>query len=608
MTADMVFVFALLGVTIVLFFSDKLRLDVIAVMVVLALMVSGVLSPREALAGFADPVVVMIAGLFVLGEGLLRTGVAHGLGQWVTRTAGNGEGMLVALLMLAVAGLSAFMSSTGAVAIFIPVVLSVCARIGTAPSRLLLPVAFASLIGGMLTLIGTPPNLIVAEELSRNGQEPFGFFDFTPIGLVVLAVAIGYVLVAGGRLLPGGDRSQGASRNRLSLRDLVAAYNMAGRLHRLHIPAHAAVAGRTLVEADWRDRYDLTVVAVERPGDRAERYVPAARHTRLTPGLDVYAVGPADAVARAVADDGLIRAELDEPTARTLVQDLGLIEVVVPPRSVLVGRTLAGVRFRDHHRLTALAMSRRGQPDSDRVAERRLDAGDTLLLSGSWADIRQIASEPADLVPVTLPAEMDEVAPARQRAPVAILIVLAMLTVMTFGVLANVATVLLAALAMVLTRCVSMKQAYAAINWESVVLIAGMLPMATALDRTGAIDLIVTGLVDSLGAAGPLAMAVGLFLLTSILSQFISNTATTVLMAPIAIGAAAQLAVSPYPLLMTVALAASTAFSTPVASPVNTLVLGPGGYRFNDFVRAGVPLQLLAMAVTLVLVPVLFPF
>ena len=603
----MLFVFGLLAVTIGLFLSDKLRLDVIAVAVMLTLMLSGLLTPAEALAGFADPVVIMIAGLFVLGEGLLRTGVAHGIGEWVTRAAGDGEGRLVALLMLAVAGLSAFMSSTGAVAIFIPVVLSLCARTGLAPSGLLMPIAFASLIGGMLTLIGTPPNLIVSGELGRGGFAPFAFFDFTPIGLIILGIAVGYVLLVRRRLLPGGDRARAAPQNRLSLNELVDAYHLAGRLQRLRVLPGASVAGQTLAEAKLRTRYGVIVVAVDPVVGRANGVEPALAHTVLSADAIVYALGASDAITRAAREAGLAHEPPDAGSSRALAQELGVVEIVVPPRSGLIGRTITQTRFRDRHRLTALALSRHGRARGEGAADQVLQPGDTLLMSGAWKHIRRATAERGEFLVVSLPAEIDEVAPNRRRAPAAILVVLAMLTIMTAGLLPNVTTVLLAALAMVLARCVSMKEAYAAINWESLVLIAGMLPMATALQRTGGIELIVDGLVGSLGALGPVALMTGLFVLTSVLSQFISNTATTVLMAPIALGAAAELAVSPYPLLMTVALAASTAFATPVASPVNTLVLGPGGYRFKDFVRLGVPLQLLAMIATLLLVPIVFP-
>ena len=623
----MLFVFALLAITIALFVSDRLRLDIVAILVILALSLSGALTPAQALSGFGATVVIMIAALFVLGEGLQRTGVARSVGKFVTRIAGGNEAQLMVLLMLATAILSAFMSSTGAVAIFIPVVLSICANAGLAPSRLLLPMAFGALIGGMLTLIGTPPNLIVSEALADHGLESFGFFDFTPVGVLVLIVAIVYCLLVAPRLLRSATEAR--PQRRLSLRDLVDAYGLSTRLHRLRIPPDAKVAGQTLAEALLRTRYDLAVVAAERPpGWGDDRYEPAVAHLRLTPGSHIYALASPDTVATVVAREGLLVAEPDAPDAvgqdgagpdaagpdeagqgGALARDLGLTEVVVPPRSPLVGKTLKESGFRDRTRLTPVGLSRAGTAIVDGVNTLPLAAGDTVLLSGAWRDIRRAADgHGAEILPLTAPAEMDDVAENGHRAPIALVVVLAMLVSLTLGLTAAVTTVILAALAMVATGCVSMKQAYGAINWESIVLIAGMLPMATALEQTGGIDLIVTGLVDTLGAWGLIAIMTGLFVLTSLLSQVISNTATSVLMSPIGIGAAQGLEVSPYPLLMTIAIAASTAFSTPVASPVNTLVLGPGGYRFNDFVRMGVPLQVLALVVTLIAVPLLFPF
>jgi di/tricarboxylate transporter len=277
------------------------------------------------------------------------------------------------------------------------------------------------------------------------------------------------------------------------------------------------------------------------------------------------------------------------------------------PRSELIGRTLRDARFRERHGLTVLGILRKGQPLRDNLTQTPLAFGDSLLMGGGWRQIDLLQQEKKNFMVLNLPREMDEVAPSRSRAPWALTIMLGMLALMTFNIVPSVTAVLLAALAMGATGCIGMKNAYNSINWESLVLIAGMLPMATALEKTGGLELIVNGLVTSLGELGPIALMAGLFVLTSVFSQFISNTATTVLVAPIAVGAAAGLGISPYPLLMTVAIAASTAFATPVASPVNTLVLGPGGYRFNDFVKVGVPLQLLAMVITLLAVPVLFP-
>jgi len=607
MTGEILFVLALLLITIVLFVSDRLRLDVIAVMVILALSLSGILTPAEAVAGFGNTVVLLIAGLFVVGEGLFRTGIAFALGNWMSRVAGTGETRLLVLLMLVVAGLSAFMSSTGAVAIFIPVALNLAARAGINPSRLLLPMAYASLIGGMLTLIGTPPNLVVSTQLNQYGLAPFNFFSFTPIGLLVLAVGVVYLLTIGQRLLPTGRGAQQAGQRRLSIEDLIHAYHQEDRLHGLRIPAHAVLRGQTVAEALLRSRYGVTVLGLERRHRGHLNLTPALAGSRYREDDLLYVMGRPLDIQRLAEAEGLERARLDAHQLQQAAQEFGLVEVLVGPRSPLVNRTLKEARFRDNYNLNVLGLLRRGETVDDTLNEIRLAPGDCLLLGGGWRQIRQLQQSQDDFLVLSLPRELDEIAPNRRHAPRALLILAGLLVVMGLNLLPAVSAVLLAALAMVLAGCLSMNRAYGAINWQSLVLIAGMLPMATALEKTGAVTLIVDGLVGSIGALGPTALMAGLFLLTSVFSQFISNTATTVLVAPIAIGAAQGLALSPYPFMMTVAIAASTAFATPVASPVNTLVLGPGGYRFNDFVKVGVPLQCLSLIVTLLAVPVFFP-
>ena len=607
MTAEILFVFGLLLVTIILFASGLFRLDVVAVMVILALILSGLLTPGEALAGFGDPVVLLIAGLFVVGEGLFRTGVAYSIGNWLMSVAGTDENRLLVLLMLVVAGLSAFMSSTGAVAIFIPVALNLAAKAGTSPSRLMMPLAFASLIGGMLTLIGTPPNLVVSTQLTREGLESFGFFSFTPIGLLVLLVGIAYIMLFGRRLLPREDEVEGAGKDRLSLRDLAEIYNITNQLCRLRIWAGSPLEGKTVGQALLRTRYGVTVLGIERQQRRARSVKPALIATEFRAGDIIYAFGTDEEVDRLVKAEELERLEIREGQGKIMAQKLGLVEVLLAPRSELVGKTLSEARFRERYGLSVLAVLRQGEPLNKELVETPLAFGDSLLMGGSWTQIDLLQGKQKDFLVLNLPREMSEVAPNRRKAPWALAVTLGMMLLMTFKLVDAVTAVLLAALAMVLVGCVSMKDAYRSVNWESLVLIAGMLPMATVLEKTGGVEVIVTGLTESLGEFGPIALMAGLFVITSLFSQFISNTATTVLVAPIAVGAAMEAGVSPYPFLMTVALAASTAFSTPVASPVNTLVLGPGGYRFIDFVKVGVPLQILAMAITLLVVPLLFP-
>jgi di/tricarboxylate transporter len=603
MSGDMLFVFGLLLVTIILFVSDRVRLDIVAVSVILVLMLSGLLTPGEALAGFGDPVVLLIAGLFVVGEGLYRTGMAFAVGDWLMRVAGTNELRLLVMLMLVVAGLSAFMSSTGAVAIFIPIVLSLAAKAGISPSRLLLPIALASLMGGMLTLIGTPPNLVVSTQLERVGLEPFGFFSFTPIGLLVLAVGIGYMLIVGRHLLPSRVTEKESQRARHSLRDLAEDYGIRGQIRRLRLDTDSPLVGLTIEQAMLLTRYQAMVVGIEHEG----LLTPAHSNTKLESG-DFLLVGGTDAALISLrADERLTEVPLEEYHFQVVTKELGLAEVLLTPNSELTGRSLVEANFRSHHDLIVLGVQRMGKPLEGELARTPLAFGDSLLVAGGWRDINRLQEGHEDFLVLNLPKEMDEIAPNRSKATHALLILAVMLVLMAFKLVPSVTAVLLAALAMVVVGCVNMNNAYQSLNAQSLVLIAGMLPMATALEKTGGITLIADGLITSLGDFGPFALMAGLFVLTSVFSQFISNTATTVLVAPIAVAAATGLGVSAYPILMTVAIAASTAFATPVASPVNTLVLGPGGYRFNDFVKVGVPLQILAMIVTLLAVPVLFP-
>ncbi|MBK7326458.1 MAG: SLC13 family permease [Propionivibrio sp.] len=609
MTGDILLVLGLLLATILLFASDRLRMDFVAILVLLALMMSGLLAPKEALAGFGDPLVVLIAGLFVIGEGLFRTGVAFAIGNWLLGVAGNSETRLLVLLMLVVAGLSAFMSNTGAVAVFIPVALNLSTKANVPANRLLMPMAFAGSLGGMLTLIGTPPNLVVSNLLSREGMTPFNFFSFTPVGLLILVVTIIFIVLIGRFLLPKDGGPKGNAQDRLSLEDLISAYGVKDQLFRLCIESDSPLVGQTLGQVQLRTRFDVIVIGLERQSRGKPVVMPALIQTEYRAGDIIYLAGTEQRVAELLRTlAGMRRLTFEAQQKQIVAQELGLAEVLLTPRSRLVGQTIKDAHFRERYGLSVLGILRMGQPMRGDFLATRLDFGDSLLVGGGWRHIDLLQAEQTDFSVLTIPREMDEVAPYRERAPWALAIVAGMLGLMTFDILPSVTAVLLAGLAMVLARCVTMEEAYKSINWQSIILIAGMLPMATALNKTGALELIVTGLVESLGTLGPIALMAGLFVLTSVFSQFISNTATAVLVAPIALGAATSMELSPYPFLMAVALAASTAFSTPMASPVNTLVLGPGGYRFNDFVKMGVPLQLLAMALTLLVVPLIFPF
>ncbi len=608
MTSDALFVFGVLAVAVVLFATDRLRPDVVALLVIVALSLGDILPVSVAVAGFGDSVVVLVAGLFVVGEGLVRTGIANQVGNWLTRMAGASEARLLVLLMVTVAGLGAFMSSTGVVAIFIPVVLGIANRTGIAPGRLMMPLAFAALLSGMLTLIATPPNLMVNDALRTAGLEPFGFLGITPIGLLALGLGIAYMWSIGARLLPVSPPGPGSIGRRQTLQELGSSYNLLGQSHRLRIEADSPLAGQTVAEARLRSRYGVTLVGVERQRPFGDKVAPALAATELHPGDVCYLAGPTDAVAAVAMAECLTRLPVEDGQRQDLIKELGMAEVLLAPDSELIGQTLRQTAFRSRYDLSVLGIRRRGRPLPGNLIDEKLASGDVLLVAGGWKQIGLLRNDPRHFLILDLPAEFAEVAPAHRRAPFALLILLAMVVIMTFGLLPNTVTVLLAALAMGLFRCLRLEDAYRSINWPSLVVIAGMLPLAKALEQTGGMSLLANGLVASVGAFGPLALLAAVFLLTALVGLFLSNTATAVLMAPVAIAAAQHSGISPYPLAMGVAIAASAAFATPVSSPVNTLVLAPGGYRFNDFVRVGLPLILLVMAITLLVVPLLLPF
>jgi di/tricarboxylate transporter len=609
MNHELLWVLGLLCVVVVLFIINRPRMDVVALLVILVLPLSGILSVEQALAGFSDPNVVLIAALFVIGEGLVRTGIALRIGEWMSERAGNSEARLLVLLMLAVAGLGSVMSSTGVVAIFIPVVLSIAARLKLSPSRLMMPLSFAGLISGMLSLVATPPNVVVHSELVRHGQVGFSFFSFTPFGLVVLVLGIGYMLLTR-HWLKGEVRKDGRTETRRTLLDLVLDYKLSGRERRLRIRPHSPLIDHTLGELALRTRHGANVIGIERQHKFTTRVISADSATLLQQGdillLDLFA--NRDDLRNLCQTMRLEPLHFKAAYFIDQSQELGMAEVSLPPGSQLIGKSILELAFRTRYDLNVVGLRRDQLAIDEQLVEEKLRMGDTLLVVGPWKAVRQLQAKPRDFLVLSLPAEVDQVAPARTKAPLALLSLAVMVALMVSGLVPNVLAALIGCLLMGAGRCIDMNSAYRAIHWQSLVLIVGMLPFALALQKTGGIDWVVSGLVNVLGGAGPQAMLACLFALTAVIGLFISNTATAVLMAPVAVSTAQQLGLSPSPFAMTVALAASAAFMTPVSSPVNTLVLGPGQYRFADFVKVGVPFTLLVMAVTVVMVPWLFGF
>lgn len=610
MNGELIWVLSLLAIAVVLFATGKVRMDAIALMVIVAFVLSGTLTLTEAFSGFSDPNVILIAALFIIGDGLVRTGVATKMGAWLVSVAGNSETKMLIYLMLTVAGLGAFMSSTGVVAIFIPVVLSVSARMNTSPSRLMMPLSFAGLISGMMTLVATPPNLVVNSELLREGLHGFSFFSVTPIGLVVLILGIVYMLAVRFMLNTDNGESARDGRKRSTFRDLIREYHLTGRARRLAIRPGSPMIGQRLDDLKLRERYCANVIGVER-WRRFRRVIVNVNGVSEFRARDVLLIDMS-------ASDVDLRQFCGEQMLEPMVLrgeyfadqalDVGMAEVALIPDSEMIGKTVREIAFRTRFGLNIVGMKRDGKAMDGSVVDEPLQLGDILLVVGNWRQIALLAKRGRDFVVLNMPVEVDDASPAHSQAPHAIFCLVLMVALMLTDEIPNPIAAIIACLLMGKFRCINAESAYKAIHWPSIILIVGMMPFALALQKTGGVDLVVKGLMDVAGGEGPYLMLGCLFVMCAAIGLFISNTATAVLMAPIALAAAKSMGVSPYPFAMVVAMAASAAFMTPVSSPVNTLVLGPGKYSFSDFVKIGVPFTVLVMVVCVLLIPVLFPF
>jgi di/tricarboxylate transporter len=510
--------------------------------------------------------------------------------------------------MLAVGFLGSVMSSTGVVAIFIPVVLRIASRSGIAASQLMMPMAYAALISGMMTLVATSPNLVINYEVVRSGAEGFNFFDFTPFGVPILLIGTLYMLVARRWLPAQAPQGRGGSR-RPKLRHLVERYRLAEREYRVRVRSDSPLLGRPLGGMDLPSEIGVKVLLIERGRGRARRVLPRTPETVLQPGdILLIDMDRPDADVEALARE--YRVDLLPRTGTyfaDLSQQMGLVEVMLPYESELVGKTVGEAEQLALSDLSVVGLRRGRKAQEPRhLRNQVLKAGDTLLLAGRWKTIRALQSGGQNLVVLNLPREYDEVLPAGRKAPYAVFTLGVVVTLMATGWVPNVQAALIGCLLMGLFRCIDLEQAYRAIQWKGLIMIVGMLPFALALDRTGGVDLAANAVVALVGEAGPYAILALLYLVTVVLGLFIVNTANAVLLIPIALAVAEELQASPYPFAMIVALGASSAFMTPI-SPINTLVTTAGNYGFADFIRVGLPLTLIVMVVSVLLVPWLLP-
>lgn len=628
----MIITILILVLSAVFFAMGRVRSDVVALCALTLLIVFQILTPEEALSGFSNNVVIMMVGLFVVGGAIFQTGLAKMIGSKMIRLAGKSELKLFILVMLVTAGIGAFVSNTGTVALMLPIVVSMATGAGMNPSRLLMPLAFASSMGGMMTLIGTPPNLVIQDTLTQAGYTPLSFFSFTPVGIV--CVLVGLVLLIPLSKVFLSKKGEAADEQRTggkSLKELVNEYQLAENLFRLKVAENSPGIGKTVMELNVYGRYGLTILEVRRvSNDRKKPFFKSvsqklgAPDTLLLSGDILYVTGAFSHMERFAEEYSLEVLDLDlsAPDGEAVSHrkgannslefyEIGIAELVLMPTSSLENRAVKDSGFREKYGVNVLGIQRRKEYFLLDLKDRKLHAGDVLLVQGTWENIGRLSQEQSEWVVLGQPLQEAAKVTLDYKAPVAAGIMVLMVVTMMFDFIpiAPVTAVIIAALLMVLTGCIrNVEAAYKTINWESIVLIAGMLPMSLALEKTGASAWVSQSLVTGLGAYGPVAMLAGIYFTTSLLTMFISNTATAVLLAPIALVSAQQMGVSPYPFLFAVAVAASMCFASPFSTPPNALVMPAGRYTFMDYVKVGVPLQLVMGLVMVLVLPLLFPF
>ena len=612
----------ILVLSAIFFVSGKIRSDIVALCALVALLVFQILTPDEALAGFSNSVVIMMIGLFVVGGAIFQTGLAKMISSRILKFAGKSEMRLFILVILVTSAIGAFVSNTGTVALMLPIVVSLAVSAEISPSRLLMPLAFASSMGGMMTLIGTPPNLVIQDTLVSAGYDSLSFFSFLPVGLVCVAVGI-LVLLPLSKLFLSKREKKSDKRSGKTLQQLVNEYGLSHNLFRLRVVEHSSLLGKTIVELDIRRKYGLNILEVRRGDLSKHRFLKtitqklADPDTTMQGGDILYVSGDFQKAKQFSLDyalellDGHTTEETKDADKSLAFYDIGIAEIVFMPASTLINRTVKEIGFRDKFNVNVLGICRKKEYLLQDLGNEQVHGGDVLLVQGAWENIARLSREDTDWVVLGQPLAEAAKVTLDYKAPVAAAIMLLMIVMMVFDFIpvAPVTAVMIAGILMVLTGCFrNVEAAYKTINWESVVLIAAMLPMSQALEKTGASALISNTLVEGLGTYGPFALMAGIYFTTSLMTMFISNTATAVLLAPIALQSAAQMGISPVPLLFAVTVGASMCFASPFSTPPNALVMPAGQYTFMDYVKVGLPLQIIMGIVMVFVLPFLFPF
>ena len=623
-----------------MFIWGRVRADIVALTALAALLVLGILTPAEALAGFSSPIVIMMIGLFVVGGAIMQTGLAKLTGNKLMALSRGNETITFLLVMLVTSFIGAFVSNTGTVALMMPIIMSLAAGSGMQSSRFLMPLAFAGSLGGMLTLIGTPPNLVIDEVLTAAGYQPLAFFSFFPVGIIVIAIGI-IVLMPLSKIFLSKSQGSKKKKNAKSLDDLVDEYRLLDNLHRFIVPSSRTsaardengnqldIVGKTLKELSIQKKYGVSIIEIRNEKKSRLGLVKDVNQNMAKSSSTIqvhdtlYIIGDEQKMQRFARDYGLRKMK----DVKIDFYDLGLTEIVVMPTSNFAGLRIGEANLRKRFGINVLGVKRGGGSSSssssseggrggseyitDNLIAAKLHVGDMLLVQGEWTNLAHLTADTTNWVVLDQPEKTADKVLLDYKAPVAAAIMLLMIAMMVFDFIpvAPVTAVIIAGLLTVFAGCFrNVEAAYKTINWESIVLIAAMMPMSTALEKTGASALVSQGLVDSLGTMGPTALLAGIYFTTSLMTMFISNTATAVLMAPIALVAAQQVGVSPYSFLFAVTLGASMCFASPFSTPPNALVMKAGGYTFMDYVKVGLPLQIIIGVVMTFVLPLLFEY
>jgi di/tricarboxylate transporter len=591
MTTEIALTLSIIAAALVLFATEKLRVDLVALLVLLAVGLLRLIDPEEVFDGFANSAVITVWAVYMVSGGLFKTGVADAMGRGILRLGGDKEPRLIATIMVTCGVISAFMNNVGATAMLMPAMVGISRRTKIAVSKLLMPLSFSSLLGGKMTLIGTPANILAMGILADRGLSTLGFFEFTPIGAVVLTTGILYMVLIGRHLLPVREGAEGR-RDVYRLRDYVT---------EARVSTTSPLVGKTLLESRLGQNHDLTVLGLERDGDCLDRI---GRDTLIQKDDLLTIEGSADNLMEAREALGLtIEAEQTLDIERLEPGDIQLIEATLAPGSGLAGRTLRGVRFRDRYGFTALAIWRHGEAITEKLRDVPLQFGDALLLQGSQRRVREL-QEGTDFL-VLEPLELKQL--RRNRAPIAVGALVLAIGLVVFADLHISLAMVIAAVIMILTGCLSIEEAHESIDWRTVFLVAGMLPLGMAMEATGTAQFLANIMVDALGEYGPIALLAGTYLLAALITQAMSNAAAMVLIVPIAVDTALGLGANHITFTMAVVIGAATSFLSPIGHKANVLVFGPGGYRFFDYARVGALLTVVLLIVSMIFLPLFFP-